>query len=1620
MKKYLKIATLFAFVFCFFTFCIISTSAQDLFALKPASENAAHSGYLLNSSKQETNIKFELHKTGGTDASPEYTIYFFIDETATDKIQTTDMIAGWNGKGTPESRFVSGGKVGSGWNGERSQYQYQAFYSEDIANNQIKTAVIGDGITKLGDGLIFTGMYIETIEAPTSLVIMEGSQLKDCQNLTTWYTRGNEPVEGTLDLTNFTSLPWQSWYSFGGCRSVKHYKFPESVSRAYLVNCAFLYNYALEELTIPEGIYEMCYEAVNGCTSLKTLTIPSTCKKAAAASIKNNSALESVTFLGNTTIVYDANAEDQAGMLAENSANTFYNCPNVKTINAPAGSSVFNAALTFGFFSLIDLKPTDAPIASGYVVDATSCKSDCTTAMDEHPTTNIKWEIYNMGTESSPSYTMYFTIDESITEGDYADNTVLHAYLTGANSGIHGYGWSHGSSSFSFGKLHPWYAGQSEEVQAIVSKLSTIVVGDGITELKGGCFANMSSVTMIELPTSCVRFNGAAFKDCDHLTTVYTVGQKVAPIINLSAFTYFKIWDSYLFGGLHEATEIRFPDDYTVSDSLAWAAFLYCKKLTKVNLPEGLKYFSYDAFSQCYALEELTVPSTVTEISRNAFTNDTKLKTLNILGDTKFNIADGAATKADVIADNDNNTLHGCTALETINAPFNSKAHDFALTYGFKTTHSYDAGASYLEFDPETGTLRASKGSTADGLYELQPDGAGMIKKFMDTYRDQVKHIEIEYFSKIKESGFMFRNYPNLETIHFEHASQRISISSTSGGLFSGNPKLKEVWYGGEENHIENTANLSNAAFVENQGEYPGKYLNGIFNGCTSLENVKLFTQTFIKSYTYEGKVYTVDQPVITATSFNGCTSLKAITVPATMTIEDGAFDTCTALTLIAVLNSDQEDGESRIFPDRDGLTVVTASSSIAAAADNYTSTKIACVGGVVKSEGFSIRYSGYNGLRCIYSFDNEKNATIVSSGVTLKEYGALVVSKDRYDEIGGVRIGKISSGYVTNSAYVKKIPVWQNGKIVNKILETSTDARTDFAVAVVKYDSNYKSEIYTCAYSIYEDSEGNQYIEYVNYGSTNPNYEFVSIYGIATGMTDTLMGYGDFLGEEAVWNIFCQGGVDAVESCKSDIYTFEVALYTSLDKTYFAVRCDSREQMTYYAENHYELYNSFANCFGLSISSVDHMFALLIEDDPKFTPEYVTDTAPTTLRTYLQMEKAYKRDDVDKAQHPQGVTTDGEHFYISYTGLIVKVRISDNVVVGTFKASDELVGLGFHMGDMVYYNGYLYGSIIGWGTYKSYIGVIDVSKFDMDDTNDDDMLYAVYLPGASRTKDDKIDAEFTLSDGSMKYAISGIDGMDYGKIPGGGWIDAEGKEHKDDTTYLIVTLGGGVPSSDSTARDTSYDNDNNIIAAFSFDEIQAKKTLLTANRFASGTVEDEASTIEWKYEMFIYTGACCYGCQAFAIDKDTGDYIMNMYGRPSGSVYPSNGAKAVVIDGSKMLYMGEIEVGQSSSNETAQTRAALYQDADGNYPTGLFMTMKCTCGKCGIENHAEVEYGDTGYAVRLCTSLESTSNGLISLGNDYYYRLTSWGGDAAGWNVSLTLYKLSHYLDAWAYTKVE
>ncbi len=192
-------------------------------------------GYTLNDEGQATNIKWTLEENG--------TLTFAIDAEATDKVSTTVI----------SNKDPLTGSVAN-------YNTCLPTYSEAVK------IVIGDGITEIYGFSYIKGL--EQVELAPSVEILGNNCFQTNGALKSVYIRDNEPIEGTIDLSNITAL---GKYTFDGCTSVTNVILSAKYSGTLPLEC--LKNLKIKALTIPETVTSIEKGALSRSNYLEELTI---------------------------------------------------------------------------------------------------------------------------------------------------------------------------------------------------------------------------------------------------------------------------------------------------------------------------------------------------------------------------------------------------------------------------------------------------------------------------------------------------------------------------------------------------------------------------------------------------------------------------------------------------------------------------------------------------------------------------------------------------------------------------------------------------------------------------------------------------------------------------------------------------------------------------------------------------------------------------------------------------------------------------------------------------------------------------------------------------------------------------------------------------------------------------------------------------------------------------------------------------------------------------------------------------------------------------------------------------------------------------------------------------
>ena len=393
-------------------------------------------GYMVNANGEETNIKYTVTESG--------ILTFEIDASATDKVQTTEI---------PNKDPITGDV--SSW--EKALPTF----------DQVSKVIIGDGITAAAG--MANNKQLKVVEFPTSLTKVSGAAFESCGRLTTVYVKGNDPVEGTFDLTYVTKL---EGYCFDGA-------WPTVVK----------FN--------PNLTGEIPTETFKNCSAIKELDVP-----AGVTLIKNKAFSRLSNFA--TLIIRGMDTELQ-------SKDVFGWENSYPAIKAPAGSKAEAFAKENGF-TYINLETGEETKGT---LPGPGSTSGGSTSGGSSGSTGALEEFDHTGAtaygHSSGKYNGGTIIDTYWAY--YADTKTLK--FTSATTNYN----ETGTSSSCDKESGASWADYKKEIEHII-------VGPYIAKMSGGAFQNMEALKDIVYSHGNIQVDANCFTGCTSLTTIWREGKE--------------------------------------------------------------------------------------------------------------------------------------------------------------------------------------------------------------------------------------------------------------------------------------------------------------------------------------------------------------------------------------------------------------------------------------------------------------------------------------------------------------------------------------------------------------------------------------------------------------------------------------------------------------------------------------------------------------------------------------------------------------------------------------------------------------------------------------------------------------------------------------------------------------------------------------------------------------------------------------------------------------------------------------------------------------------------------------------------------------------------------------
>ena len=757
----------------------------------------------------------------------------------------------------------------------------------------------------------------------------EYSALDDGRVKITGYNGGAETVviPDTIDGKSVTSIGRRA---FEGCTNLKSITIPNSVTE--MGRRAFSGCSSLIGIAIPDSVTEIGKYAFDGCKSLTSITIP-----------------DGVTSIGDGAF-YNCSSLTEIKVASENSNyvsvnGVLYNKDKTTIICYPAGKKGNNYKIPDGV----------TKVGSSAFIGCSSL----TSITIPNSVTEIGYSVFE-GCTNLKSITIPNGVT-SIGDSAFEDCTSLKS-ITIPNSVT-----SIGDSAF-------------EDC----TSLTSITIPNGVTSIGDSAFEGCTSLTSITIPNSVTSIGFGAFIGCSSLTSI-TIPDSVTCIGDSA------------FNGCTSLTSITIPDSVT---SIGESAFSGCSSLASITIPDSVMSIGNDAFHECSSLTSITIPNSVTSIGDYAFLGCSRLTAIDVNTDNKdytsvngvlfyndktiicypagkkgnnYKIPDGVTsicryafsgctsltsiTIPDSVTEIGGSAFENCSSLTSITIPDSVTSIGIGAFVGCSSLTSimipdnvtYIGGAVFADCS----SLTEIKVSTQNAKY-VSVNGVlyNKDKTTIMCYPAGKKDKNYKILDGVTEiCTSAFNGCSSLTSITIPDSVTEIGVSA-----FSGCSSLTGITIPDSVTRIDMSTFRGCSSFTSITIPDNVTYIDiWAFNGCTGLTaidvkagnnnytsvNGVLFNKDKTELICYPAgktdKSYNIPSCVtnVGGWAFDGCTSLTSITIPDSVTeIDWSAFEGCTSLTSITIPDSVTEIGWSA-FEGCTSLKSITIPSSVTSIGKN-------------------------------------------------------------------------------------------------------------------------------------------------------------------------------------------------------------------------------------------------------------------------------------------------------------------------------------------------------------------------------------------------------------------------------------------------------------------------------------------------------------------------------------------------------------------------------------------------------------------------------------------------------------------------------------------------------------
>ena len=484
---------------------------------------------------------------------------------------------------------------GNGWTKGFGDYGYDAdgnkvplyTYTLDEDNNATITGYKGnaaylhipetiDGYTVVGIGVnaFQEKKYIEKVEIPDTVTIIEAGAFGNCVSLTQIKIPDNVVKIGSTafisckklqDIKLPKSLKSIGAWAFYDCDGLEEINVPCNIEEIpntfywgdWRYGCIFKECDNLKKINFDEGI-KTVPSIFGDCKSLESVEIPDTVTTIGdgafsdCINLGNVKIPDSVTKIGSTAFISCEKLKNVRlpKYLTSIGAWAFYNCDGIEEINVPCNIQEIPNTFYWGDWRY------------GCIFE------ECD---------NLKKINFEEGIKTVPSIFGKCKSLESVEIPNTVEKIAGSAFANCIN-------------------------------------LKQVIIPDSVKTLENDVFLNCSSLKEIKLPNTITSMGIYIFSGCTSLTDII-LSDKIEYIA------------ARMFENCTSLESITLPDTViTINDN----AFNGCTSLKNIEWGKSLKYIKEYAFTNCTSLTSITIPDTVEKIEKGTFCNDSSLEKIEL------------------------------------------------------------------------------------------------------------------------------------------------------------------------------------------------------------------------------------------------------------------------------------------------------------------------------------------------------------------------------------------------------------------------------------------------------------------------------------------------------------------------------------------------------------------------------------------------------------------------------------------------------------------------------------------------------------------------------------------------------------------------------------------------------------------------------------------------------------------------------------------------------------------------------------------------------------------------------------------------------------------------------